>query len=654
MSKINNNFNMSQDKDILLEISRIKTIMGIVFENKDNRILFENNIPGKLLTPAIEFLSRKMGITGAEMASNGFVSGLEKNLKGKSLSGLEDELDELSLAIKRGATSSEIGAIADKFLLKPLNLHTFLEAIKSVHPARFTIIVNNTIENFLSHSIYTGVKEELIVIYRKYGTEGLMDALNELKKQGKVLLTDSNEFLWKNWHPGAVTKYKTPKPLVTIIKNYVDGLSKTWIGGKQSPGAGDAAVTVIRIIKRSFTPITKLRQEFFDVAAAAEEKLLKFPPEPIDFEMKKMADIMGAMNKKGGDKINYELLFKDPVDGLYTALPKKVKETIEKNKAWKEAYDILVNLTSNLTIEGNTINRGFSYNITTLDWRAMKEILFVGSQKGFKNKLIASLSRTTNIIASVEPLSWKESREALIHRGTKMNSFYLIVGKGLVHAVVMPAFFAFIITDFEMLISKLEYVNSTMRETYKKYGTLPSWWLEFNFVDYNEGEKTAYFSDLYERFKDYIPTLWWAPFINYTYMDDVFMKMIRLTQNKGKDDTEKITKEQSCIELMNQIKNDKTGAFKLLGCDASKDCEFNRNAIKKGISLEQKENDPKPPEPTPTPVNNIIPGSYEAFKQFCASQNPPLTPDADPDGKNNGIYTVGGVEYEWDGTTFIK
>ena len=84
MSKINNNFNMSQDKDILLEISRIKTIMGIVFENKDNRILFENNIPGKLLTPAIEFLSRKMGITGAEMASNGFVSGLEKNLKGKS------------------------------------------------------------------------------------------------------------------------------------------------------------------------------------------------------------------------------------------------------------------------------------------------------------------------------------------------------------------------------------------------------------------------------------------------------------------------------------------------------------------------------------------------------------------------------------------
>jgi hypothetical protein len=43
-------------------------------------------------------------------------------------------------------------------------------------------------------------------------------------------------------------------------------------------------------------------------------------------------------------------------------------------------------------------------------------------------------------------------------------------------------------------------------------------------------------------------------------------------------------------------------------------------------------------------------GSYESFKQFCASQKPPLTPDADTG--NLGIYTVGGVEYEWDGTTF--
>jgi len=52
-----------------------------------------------------------------------------------------------------------------------------------------------------------------------------------------------------------------------------------------------------------------------------------------------------------------------------------------------------------------------------------------------------------------------------------------------------------------------------------------------------------------------------------------------------------------------------------------------------------------------TPITGTA-GSYESFKQFCASQNPPLTPDAD-DG-NIGVYTAKGVEYEWDGTTFKK
>ena len=45
------------------------------------------------------------------------------------------------------------------------------------------------------------------------------------------------------------------------------------------------------------------------------------------------------------------------------------------------------------------------------------------------------------------------------------------------------------------------------------------------------------------------------------------------------------------------------------------------------------------------------PGLYQSFKKFCAKQNPPLTPDADIG--NIGIYTAGGLEYVWDGSTFI-
>jgi hypothetical protein len=49
---------------------------------------------------------------------------------------------------------------------------------------------------------------------------------------------------------------------------------------------------------------------------------------------------------------------------------------------------------------------------------------------------------------------------------------------------------------------------------------------------------------------------------------------------------------------------------------------------------------------------NTNDGSYESFKQFCRTQNPPLTPDADTG--NKGIYSANGVEYEWNGSTFIK
>lgn len=637
---------MKEDKNIILEISRIKTMMGIFMESEDNRILLESNpLSRKVITPALEWICKKFGVTGGEITADGFISEFESQILQKRLSGVEDELSDISKAVKRGATEQELDTIISKFLSKPINYNVILQGLKATNPERFQVIVSDTISKMLSHPVYQGVEESLTAIYKKKGKDGLMGALESLKKEGKVLLTDTNKILWENWHPGSVKPINTPKPLVTAIKEFIDGISKTAIGGNQTTGAGNQAITYLRMIKRSFTPLTKLRQEFVEVSKDATKKLTSFPPEPIDFELKKMADIMASMNKKGGEKIDYKGLFENK-GGLFEAIPSELQKVIKENKSWKEAYDLMVKYTTDLSETGEKVDRGFTYNLTTLDARAMKELIWLGTQKGFKNNIKASAQRSLNIIVSCNPLSWKESLEALMHRGTNKNVAFLILGRGVIHSIIMPAFAAFIVTDLEAIASYAEKANSKLREGLNKYGALPSWWKEFNFVDYNEGDKSAYWDDYWERFKSYIPQSWWVPFLERTYLDDVGMDIYNLIKNRGLDDIVKVTEEKSCEDLMKTISEDTTGIFEKIGCDKNKDCQFNRDQIKK--SMEESKNS-NTPSPTPSPDGGTS-GSYDSFKQFCASQNPPLTPDADTG--NVGIYTVGGVEYEWDGTTF--
>jgi hypothetical protein len=640
---------MKEDRNILLEISRIKTMMGIFMESENNGILLESNpLSRKVITPAIEWICKRFGLTAGEITSEGFLSELESQILQKRLSGVEDELSDLSKAIKRGATEQEVNRIVDSFLSKPVNYTVVLQGLKSTHPQRFFAIVGDTIKKMLSHPIYNGVEESLSAIYKKKGTEGVIDALNALKKEGKLLITDTNEILWKNWHPGVVKPIKTPKTLVSIIKNYIDGISKTAIGGNQTAGSGDQAITYLRMIKRSFTPITQLRKEFVAVSEEATRKLLANPPEKWDYEAKKMADIMAAMNKKGGDKIDYQTLWKghNGKGGLFTIVPKELQEQIETNGAWKQAYDLMVRYTNNLSEDGSKIiSRGFTYNLTTLDARAMRELIFLGAQKGVINKSKAFFQRSTNIIVSVNPLSWKESLEALMHRGTDMNTVFMTVGRGIVHSFIMPGFAAFLVTNLEAAASGAEYANLKLKETIKGWGVNVDWWKEFNFVDYNEGGKSIFIDDLWERYKSYIPENWYNAFLDVTYMDEVVRKMFDFYDNRGKDEEIiRITEDQSCENLMKTISEDTTGVFEKIGCDKNKDCAFNRLKLEESTKKNKDE-----VTPTPSPDGGT-PGSYDSFKQFCSSQNPPLTPDADTG--NVGIYTVGGVEYEWDGTTF--
>jgi hypothetical protein len=647
---------MKENVDVLLEISRIKTMMGIFMENEDNQYLFEsqNPISQKVITPAIELICKRFGLTTGEITAEGFLSEVESQILGKRLSGVTDELSDLSKAIKRGAPTDEINTLTSRFLGKPINYTTILRAFESTHPVRFQKIVDDTIEAFFTNnSVLRNTKESLISIYIKNGTKGLIDALKAVEqKTGVRILTDENKILWESWHPGVHKPWVTPEPLVSALKWWIDSALPKALGGKVE-GASDAAVTYLRVIKRSWTPITKLRKEFQQVAIQASEKLMKFPPEPVDFEYKRMADILASMNKRGKGTIDFKRAFEGP-GGLFTILPDTIKKDIKDNNTWKQAYELIIKLTTDLDEAGGKVSRGVTYNLTTLDWRAMKEMLFLGAQKGFKAKMTAASTRYVNTIATVNPLTFKESLESLMHRGTNMNTVFMTVGRGIIHSFIIPGFAAFMVTNLEMLVSALEAANISLKNQCKKMGINTSNWKEFDFVDFNDGDKIDWVGDFWERYKSYIPENWYNAFLDVTYMDEVIRAGSWLKSNKGKDEEIiRTTEQESCENLMKTIREDTTKVFKKMGCDVTKDCEFNRKKIAEYID----KNKTSEPTPTPTPTPTLTPspdgdtsGSYDSFKQFCKSQNPPLTPDADTG--NVGIYTVGGVEYEWDGTTF--
>ena len=203
-----------------------------------------------------------------------------------------------------------------------------------------------------------------------------------------------------------------------------------------------------------------------------------------------------------------------------------------------------------------------------------------------------------------------------------------IVFRFLFHGFISPAIVSSFITSGKVLISLAESLTNAFAK--------PLSGKEFNWVDYNEDNKRTLDAFTAEWLKHFTESSLFSvkdstgildmikrTLLSQTYIDEISSVVFNLATGKlSEAQAEQIVK--TVTKTSEKVKKENSKLVKVI------------DSVK------------------PKPNNDVVPYSYQSFVEFCKSQNPPLTPDPDPDGENNGIYTVGGVRYEHDGKTFIK
>jgi len=371
----------------------------------------------------------------------------------------------------------------------------------------------------------------------------------------------------------------------------------------------------------------KLEKDFMSWAEQASSKVGRAS---IADELKQMNIILlkiRTLGKQMSPEAFYESLKKElkaAADPKEAKLYDDILGKLETTEAFKELQERFFKLSPDIkNLPKSTISRmeGYVKLWTELSLNPIKAKTWTQLVSGIANVFKKPLdSRVVGMLTMLEPRTYNELAKNAAIKGVGPATMSYITGKAILLYFALPFLEAAgsAIYDSSMGKSDLDMVGDK----------------EFQGNVFAK-EFVKHLGDNYSNLKAFVAD--WSP-VAYWYFQ-TYTKKISLS-DKAKSEYDSLVSEV-------KVYRDKT--------QKELDNFLNKHPEAKPIydSL-IKGGDLKKPEPLPTPVNNIIPGSYDAFKQFCASQNPPLTPDADPDGKNNGIYTVGGTAYEWDGTTFIK
>lgn len=384
-------------------------------------------------------------------------------------------------------------------------------------------------------------------------------------------------------------------------------------------------------LRRMFANLTKtnekLMAKFASYANAASEKLNSSTGSiaSINGELKAMADIIASL-KKSEDKLAtefYEGSTKNP--GWKSLVPSDVLQHIESNpeNVFQKVFDKIKQAE---TKDGILPWKQELIGIIKTFWelnifKAVEKLYKEGNSEFFRRKL--------NFVLFTDPRTIEEMLELTMQRGAKKDVAMNIVFRFLFNGFISPAIVSTLVTSGKALISLIESVTNVIStEVFHSK--------EFNWIDYNEDNKRtieAYTTEWFKTFSESsllsvkdstgILDMIKKALLSQTYIDEVSSVVISIL-------TGKLSKEQA-DDLVKKA------------TETSEKVKEETPELKKIVDTVN-----------PNPNNDVVPGSYKSFVEFCKNQNPPLTPDADPDGKNNGIYSVGGVYYEWDGTTFIK
>lgn len=493
-----------KEKLLINEINRIGQIMG---QNHSAIIIIES-LSSK--TPKVSEIAEKIKFFKAESE---LVKTVERFI-GKSSKSFEERLENW---IYKNMTSQD-GIRAIKAMIKDASeasenyAQTFLDDYIEVFDRLYTYYgddLEKTI-NTIKHNYGNNVGN----LFRKY----------RLNIGG---LVDNAERISKN------------NTLKSLMSSLMKSLNKQDIE------------TIVRVYRRIFKKPEKLQAEFNKLANDAKIKLNSNPPIRIDYELKKMGDVLASAKKWWDTSAEtlYTQWVNDP--SFPASIRKKMDLMSDENKfqyvfkELKKEKDILDPMAS--------------------EWEAYKKLwpfklpdFLGGDKKGwgiFKRATPEDkvLQRWGNLIVYKDPRLISEWRNALLATGATSDFIRNMFTRMVADAFILPAMYAIAGLGIRPIIAGGEFAWNSMPWTDG----------DSNWIDYNELKKTNAGEIMKEDFKkclkDTMPEgvwEWMMSFIDPSYLDELYENVIKpLVSLKGTHSEDKLKKEGEDLVKKEMEKN---------------------------------------------------------------------------------------------------
>jgi hypothetical protein len=481
------------------EIKRIYELMDLKIGESQITEAIAN--PLSKIRPALEIMLEKFGFTKGEIATeariNGMVSKFETQVLNSGEESLIRTLSEIGEKIGIATTRAEGKAALTVFLREPSNFNLVLSNFK---------LANGRLYEFKA-------KEYVEKKLKSYGQQTLDDAIKLRNKKGA---DEFYNFCKRYNMVGKMDMYfKDYNPIVEAI---VDSSSS--IKGFFSSITPDTLETFRRVYSRMFTSQKTLSEEFKKIAEQAQQKMegvsSDAASETIDYELKKMRDILQSMKKFSGTspEIIYNGTIREggKLQGLKDFIPESIQKAIanDTNGVQKFFTELKANrkVWTPLMEDAKGLMEVNPFKIPWFSDTAGYAI--------FKDpKKLLPKERLMNFVLFLDARTWDEIYKGLVQRGTGGAVAANTIGRLIITSYVVPVITGSLVSVWKTSLSFIEFATNFVLGFADK---------EVDFVDWNKkGTLEGAFEQWWKEVSDLFPQniaglLDWR---RQTYLDEV-------------------------------------------------------------------------------------------------------------------------------------
>lgn len=519
-----------------MEDYRKRVLLLMNYDNRNTltenteKILLEAVVPGQGLTKILRTL-----ISVGEETLGKVIRKTEPEIEAfaRKASYTVDEIDDLFRSIKNNKLLAE-ELFKDFALLSRTQLDSTVDTLVTevaANPNEYRKIVDAFVDNYMLHLDLPESAKPLITEYANL-------VVKKVKNKLKITYPDVYRKLFKA--AGEISKNNSLK---SIMSSIMKSMNKQDIQ------------TILRAYSRVLRPMELLQAEFNKLAKDASIKMNSNPPLSVDYEFKKMGDILAAAKKRwdASAKDLYQQWVSDP------QFPKGIKKELDNvtdDNKFQYVYQELKK------------NKDILYGMNS-EWEAYKKLwpfklpnFFTGSaNKGwgiFKSaepddKLI---QRWFNLILYKDPRLISEWKNAMLASGAPSDIIRNIISRMALDAFVLPAAYSVIGLGFRPIIAGAENLYNTVQ-----------WGKEdLNWIDYNElnksGVPTIVKEDFLKCINDTMPSgvkEWIETVVDPSYLDELWRNVYKplvnyASGNNKEEDKEKAQEAIRKIEEENKAK----------------------------------------------------------------------------------------------------